>query len=266
MDAMSEPGTAGRKFEELVGILKTLRGPDGCPWDKAQGPRDIRDYFLEEVFEAVEALDAGDAAALAEELGDVLMEVVFLARIEEEAGAFSIADALDRINAKMIARHPHVFGSPRDMTAAGVARFWQEGKRSEKGASSVLENPGPAVPALLAALETGRRVSGYGFDWPDHAGVLDKVKEETAELEAAVAEGKAGDIEEELGDLLFSLANLSRKLGINPEVALRQANGKFVRRFQALEAEVRASGRELGTLSLAEMDDIWNRQKGRSRS
>ena len=258
---MSKTPTAGRKFEELVGILGTLRGPDGCPWDKAQTARDIRDYFLEEVFEAIEALEAGDAAGLAEELGDVLMEVVFLARIQEEAGAFSIADALDRINAKMIARHPHVFASPRNATAAGVAHSWQEGKRSEKGTPSVLENPGPAIPALLAAFEIGRRVSAYGFDWPDAAGVLDKVKEETAELEEAIGEGQAEAIAEELGDLLFSLANLCRKLGVNPEVAGRKANGKFVGRLQALEAEVRASGRELGTLSLAEMDAVWDRQK-----
>lgn len=263
---MIEAVTAGRKFDELVGILEILRGPGGCPWDRAQTSRDIRDYFLEEVFEAVEALEAGDAGSLAEELGDVLMEVVFLSRIHEEEGAFTIADALDRINAKMIARHPHVFASPRDMTAAGVAHSWQERKRKEKGEASVLGSPGAATPALFAAFQIGRKVSVYGFDWPDPSGVLAKVREETAELEAAVSEADTGGIEEELGDLMFSLAQLSRKFGMDPELALRKANAKFVRRFRALESEVRASGRELGNMSLAEMDAVWDRQKARDRA
>ncbi len=263
---MSEAGTAGRKFDELVGILEALRGPDGCPWDRARTALDIRDYFLEEVYEAVEALEAGDPANLAEELGDVLMEVVFLSRIHEEAGTFTVADALDRINAKMIARHPHVFATPREMTGVGVAEAWQEGKRMEKGGGSVLEDPGPATPSLLSAFQLGRRVSAYGFDWPDAAGVLAKVREETGELEAAVSEADAAGIEEEIGDLLFSLANLSRKAGINPELALRKANAKFVRRFRALENEVRSSGRELGRLSLTEMDAIWERNKARDRN
>ena len=262
---MTETGNAGKKFDELVGILEALRGPGGCPWDRARTALDIRDYFLEEVYEAVEALEAGSAANLAEELGDVLMEVVFLSRIHEERGEFSVVDALDRINAKMIARHPHVFTSPRDMTAVGVAGAWQEGKRAERGASSVLEDPGPATPALLSAFQIGRRVSAYGFDWPDAAGVLAKVREETGELEAAVSEADAAGVEEEIGDLMFSLANAARKLGLNPELALRKANAKFVRRFRALEEEVRSSGKDLGKLSLEEMDSIWDRQKARDR-
>jgi MazG family protein len=266
MGAMTEVGNAGRKFNELVGILETLRGPDGCPWDRAQTSRDIRDHFLEEVFETVEALEAGDAGGLAEELGDVLMEVVFLSRIQEEEGAFTISDALDRIIAKMIARHPHVFAAPRDMTAAGVSYSWHEGKRKEKGEASVLGDPGPVTPALLAAFLIGRKVSAFGFDWPDAAGVLAKVREETGELEAAVSEGDTAGIEEELGDLMFSLASLSRKLGVDPELALRKANAKFVRRFRALESEVRSSGRELGSLSLTEMDAIWDRHKARDRA
>ena len=262
---MTETGNAGKKFDELVGILEALRGPGGCPWDRARTALDIRDHFLEEVYEAVEALEAGNAVNLAEELGDVLMEVVFLSRIHEERGEFSVADALERINAKMIARHPHVFASPRDMTAAGVADAWQEGKRAEKGASSVLEDPGPTTPALLSAFQIGRRVSAYGFDWPDAAGVLAKVREETGELEAAVSEADAAGVEEELGDLMFSLASAARKLGLNPELALRKANAKFVRRFRALEAEARSSGKDLGNLSLEEMDSIWDRQKARDR-
>jgi tetrapyrrole methylase family protein / MazG family protein len=262
---MTETGNVGKKFDELVGILEALRGPGGCPWDRARTALDIRDYFLEEVYEAVEALEAGNAANLAEELGDVLMEVVFLSRIHEEQGKFTVADALDLVNAKMIARHPHVFASPRDVTAAGVVDSWQEGKRAEKGASSVLEDPGPETPALLSAFRIGCRVSACGFDWPDASGVLAKVREETAELEAAVSGADAAGIEEELGDLMFSLANAARKLGLNPELALRKANAKFVRRFRALEDEVGSSGRELGKMSLAEMDSIWDRHKARDR-
>ncbi len=262
---MTEAGNAGKKFDELVGILETLRGPGGCPWDKARTALDIRDYFLEEVYEAVEALEADDAAGLAEELGDVLMEVVFLSRIYEEQGVFTITDALDRVNAKMIARHPHVFAEPRDLPSAGVAEAWQEGKRAEKGAPSVLEDPGPATPSLLAAFQIGRRVSAYGFDWPDAAGVLAKVREETGELEAAVFDANAAVIEEELGDLMFSMANLSRKLGVNPELALRKANAKFVRRFRALETEIRSSGKDMGKMSLDELDAIWDRHKARNQ-
>ena len=258
---MTETGNAGKKFDELVGILGTLRGPGGCPWDQARTALDIRDYFIEEVYEAVEALEADDAAGLAEELGDVLMEIVFLSRIFEEQGVFTVADALERVNAKMIARHPHVFGSRRDMTAAGVADAWQEGKRAGKGALSVLEDLGPATPSLLAAFQIGRKVSAYGFDWPDAVGVLAKVREETGELEAAVSDADAAGIEEELGDLMFSMANLSRKLGVNPELALRKANAKFVRRFRALEDEIRSSGKDMGKMSLDELDAIWDRHK-----
>jgi MazG family protein len=262
---MTEAGKAGKKFDELVGILGRLRGPGGCPWDRARTALDIRDHFLEEVYEAVEALEAGDAAGLAEELGDVLLEVVFLSRIYEEQGVFTVTDALDRVNAKMIARHPHVFAEPCDLPPAGVADAWQQGKRAMTGGSSVLEEHGPATPALLAAFLIGRRVSACGFDWPDAGGVLAKVREETGELEAAVSGANAAGIEEELGDLMFSMANLSRKLGVNPELALRKANAKFVRRFRALEDEVRSSGKDMGKMALGEMDAIWDRHKAQDR-
>jgi MazG family protein len=262
---MTEAGNAGKKFDELVGILRTLRGPGGCPWDRARSALDIRDYFLEEVYEVIEALEADDAAGLAEELGDVLMEVVFLSRIYEEQGAFTVTDALDRVNAKMIARHPHVFAEMRNLPSAGVAAAWQERKRAEKGTSSVLEDPGHAIPALLSAFQIGRKVSTYGFDWPDAAGVLAKVREETGELEAAVSDANAEGIQEELGDLMFSLANLSRKFGVNPELALRKANAKFVRRFRALEDEIRSSGKDFCKMSLEEMDAIWDRHKARDQ-
>jgi tetrapyrrole methylase family protein/MazG family protein len=262
---MTEVGNAGKKFDELVGILETLRSPGGCLWDRARTALDIRDHFLEEVYEAVKALEADDTAGLAEELGDVLMEIVFLSRIYEEQGVFTVTDALDRVNAKMIARHPHVFAERRDLPSAGVADAWQEGKRKEKGTASALDDPGPATPALLAAFLIGRRVAAFGFDWPDAAGVLAKVREETGELETAVSDADAAGIEEELGDLLFSLANLSRKLGVNPELALRKANAKFVCRFRALEEKLRLSGKKLGKVSLEEMDTVWNELKTRDQ-
>jgi len=262
---MKAPAKAGRKFEELVRILATLRAPGGCPWDRAQGARAIRDYFLEEVFEAVEALESGSSEELAEELGDVLMEVVFLSAIFEEKGKFSVADALDRINAKMTARHPHVFGKKRTMSAKGVADAWQERKLIEKDRTSILPDPGASTPGLLAAFLIGRRVSGVGFDWPDARRAMDKVREETEELDEAMSRRDKRRVREEIGDLFFSLANVSRKLGINPEVAVRAANRKFIRRFRRLEDEVRRSSRKLGKMSLAEMDAIWDGIKTKRR-
>ena len=258
---MAGRGQAGKKFGDLVGILNVLRGPGGCPWDRAQDAHSIRDYFLEEVYEAVEALDRGDSANLAEELGDVLMEIVFLARVFEEKGVFSIGDALDNVNAKMIARHPHVFGRKRSLTAGGVAEAWHERKMAEKPGTSVLEDPGAVTPALLAAFLIGRRVSAFGFDWPDPRGAMKKVREETSELSRAIDGRNKRRIEEELGDLFFALANVGRKLGINPETALRRANWKFIDRFRSLEKEIRSSGKKLGEASLGEMDAIWEKIK-----
>ncbi len=256
-------GGTGKKFEDLVGILEALRGPGGCPWDKAQDAISIRDYFLEEVYEAVEALESGDGASLAEELGDVLMEIVFLARIFEEKGAFTIGDALDSINAKMIARHPHVFGRKRQLTPGGVAQAWHKRKMTEKNRDSAVENPGATTPALLAAFLIGRRVAAFGFDWPGPGGALKKVREETSELGRAMRGKDKRKVEEEIGDLFFALSNLARKLGINPETALRRANGKFIGRFRAMEAGLRASGKRLGEASLGEMDAVWEEVKKR---
>jgi tetrapyrrole methylase family protein / MazG family protein len=263
---MAGRGRTGKKFEDLVGILRTLRSPGGCPWDRAQDALSIRDYFLEEVYEAVEALDRGDEENLAEELGDVLMEVVFLARIFEEKGKFTIDDALDSINAKMIVRHPHVFGRKRPLTAGGVAEAWHKSKLAEKPRSSVLRDPGRTTPALLSAFLIGRRVSAFGFDWPDPGGALEKVREETSELGRAIRGKDRRRVEEEIGDLFFALANVGRKLGINPETALRRANRKFIARFRAMEIGLRASGTKIGEASLGEMDAVWEEVKRRPRA
>ena len=258
---MEEAKKAGRKFEELVKILDTLRSDKGCPWDKEQNERTITNYFLEEVYEAVEALNQGDDQALAEELGDVMMEVVFLARIFKEKRKFTIADALESINQKMIRRHPHVFGHQVIESSERVIYEWHRQKQEEKERKSIFEGWLKSSPALLEAFQIGERVSIYGFDWGQAKEALQKVKEEIAELEEAVEGRRQSEIAEEIGDLLFSLANVSRLMGVNPELALKQTNRKFIKRFQYIEAKLRAEGKKLGEVSLAEMDKIWDEAK-----
>jgi len=258
---MENAKKAGRRFEELVKILDRLRGDDGCPWDKEQNERTIANYFLEEVYEAVEALNQGNAQALAEELGDVLMEVVFLAHIFKEKKKFTIADALEIINKKMIRRHPHVFGRQVIESSDQVIYEWRRQKQEEKERRSIFEGWIKSAPALLESFQIGQRVSAYGFDWGQAKEALAKVKEEIAELEVAMEKGNEGEISEEVGDLLFSLANVSRLLGMNPELTLKQTNRKFIKRFQYIEKKLRAEGKELGQVSLAEMDKIWDEAK-----
>jgi MazG family protein len=261
--AMRSSLKAGREFQDLVGILSTLRGPRGCPWDRRQSVRSIADYFLEEAYEAVEACLSGRPEAAAEELGDILMEVVFLARLFEEKGRFSVTDALARINRKMVDRHPHVFAGRTVRGPGQVVDEWQRRKLREKGRESVLDGLGGNVPALLAAFQIGQRVSACGFDWPDVSGALDKVREELGELEGARRSRRRRAVEEEFGDLLFALSNVARHLRINPEVALRRANRKFAGRFRQVEKRLRESGRDPGSASLEEMDGIWEKVKCR---
>lgn len=258
---MKKAAFAGRRFQRLVGILAALRGPQGCPWDKEQDARSIADYFLEEVYEAIDALRRKDAPALAEELGDVLMEVVFLARIYEEEGRFSIADALDGINRKLVRRHPHVFGGQKIDSAERVLDQWNRLKKAEKKRRSHFEGISRRAPSLLAAFQIGQRVAHFGFDWPSAEDALAKVREEIGELAEALPRADSRDAEEELGDCLFALANVARKLRLNPETALRRANDKFIRRFTKLEQKLHRDGPGLGRASLAEMDAAWNEVK-----
>jgi len=262
---MVDPKDAGKKFQELVDILAKLRGENGCPWDKDQDERSILNFFLEEVYEAVDALARNDAHGVTEELGDVLMEVVFLARIFEEKSEFSICDALDSINRKMIRRHPHVFGDKKFASAKRVLEAWIEQKKEEKKRSSHFEGISSQAPALLAAFEIGQRVSHFSFDWTSAVEALQKVKEEIGELEEAVTTGRKEEVEAEIGDIFFALANVARKLGFNPETALRQANDKFIQRFTMLEARLIAQGKELGRVSLSEMDSVWDEIKKQKR-
>jgi MazG family protein len=262
---MKRSRNAGAKFQELVGILSRLRGPDGCPWDKEQDERSIANYFLEEVYEAVDAITRGSDASVAEELGDVLLEVVFLARIYEERGAFSVSDSLDAINRKMIRRHPHVFGRKSYETSARVLDAWIKQKKSEKKRASYFGTIPKAMPALQSAHQIGERVSHFGFDWPTAGEALNKVREEVAELEAAMAAGRDRAVEEELGDCLFALSNVARLLRFNPEVTLRRANDKFIRRFQRLEKRFASRGKELSGATPAEMDSVWEEIKGKRK-
>jgi MazG family protein len=268
--------SAGTGFEQLVAVMRTLRSPHGCPWDRDQTLRSLRPFVLEETYELLDALDRGDHAALREELGDFLYEAVFLAQIAEEEGHFSIADAIQSITDKLIRRHPHVFtpdGRPladarEEMTSTAVVEKWEDLKAGERQAAgtpekSILSGVPLTLPALLRAYELSARAVAVGFDWPTPEGVIEKIEEEVAELREAVASHgvNSARAEEEMGDLLFTIVNLSRKLGVEPEAALRTANQKFQKRFEGIETAARAQGRRLKELSLAEMEGLWQQQK-----
>ncbi len=266
--------TAGETFERLVEIMRVLRSPEGCPWDREQSVESLRPFVLEETYEVLEAIDRGDRAALCEELGDFLFEAVFLAHICEEEGAFSIDDAVRSIAEKLIRRHPHVFtpeGQPlgrTGITSREVKERWEAIKvRERNGATeaerTLLNGVPRTMPALLRAYELSTRAATVGFDWVRAEDVLDKIDEEVRELRAAIASDgtRSADAEEEMGDLFFALANLSRKLGIEPESALRRANDKFQARFEGVERRARAEGRELPQMTLEEMEAHWQAVK-----
>ncbi len=258
---MEDKKRIGREFFRLVEILDILRGREGCPWDREQTEETIANYFLEEVYEAIEALQSRDYQSLAEELGDVMMELVFLTRIAKEKGYFTMAEVLDGINKKMIRRHPHVFGKKRLKESAEVKEVWNEQKMSEKERESIFEGIAKSSPALLTSFLIGLRASSYGFDWSQSYDALQKAKEEVTELEKAIRERHEKQMKDEIGDVLFSLANVSRHLGVNPEIALREANKKFIRRFRFIERKLKKEGKELGKTSLEEMDRIWEEAK-----
>lgn len=258
---MKNAEKAGEKFKQLVEILDSLRGEEGCPWDREQDENSISNYFLEEVYEAIDAISAGDAKSLAEELGDVLMEVVFLARIFKEKEKFSISDVLEGIKQKMIRRHPHVFAQKRIKTSKKVVDEWCRQKKEEKERQSILDGMAKCSPSLMEAFQIGVRVSPYGFDWNRPLDALKKVKEEISELEKALKAKREDEIFHEIGDIFFSMANVSRLLGLNPEIALRQANKKFIKRFKFIEKKLEEKGKELSQAALEEMDEIWEEAK-----
>lgn len=258
---MKDAERAGEKFKQLVKILETLRSDKGCPWDREQDEISIANYFLTEVYEAVEAVSLNDPTSVVEELGDVLMEVVFLAQIYKEKEKFSIIDVLKGINQKMIRRHPHVFGRKRRDTAKEVYDEWLRVKKEEKKRESIFDGLPQSAPSLLTAFHLGRLVSHYGFDWNKPLDAFQKVKEEVSELEKVIKSQDKEEISREIGDVFFSLANVSRLLGINPEIAFKQTNNKFIKRFKYIEKRLNERNKELGEVSLEEMDEIWEEAK-----
>ncbi len=252
------------QLERLLGIMARLRDPDtGCPWDVAQSFRTIAPYTIEEAYEVAEAAESGDTAALREELGDLLLQVVFHSRMAEEAGKFTFDEVAGAISDKMVRRHPHVFGDAAINSAAAQTQAWEEqkaGERQAKGASSALDGVGPGLPALTRAAKLQRRAARVGFDWPTAEPIFDKIAEEVGELREALVEGPAR-IEDELGDLLFAVVNLARHLETDPEQALRGASGKFERRFRRVEALLALAGKSPGDATLDEMEALWQAAK-----
>ncbi len=262
---MSEPR---HTFADLVAIMARLRAPGGCPWDREQSFESLRAFVIEEAYEVVQAIDDGDRRELAEELGDLLLQVVFLAELGREEGSFSIDDVTEAICAKLIRRHPHVFGDEAVADTEELLRNWERIKqeeRAEKGAAGEGEEAKGrfdgiplAMPALMRALQISERVVRLGFDWPDLDGVVEKVGEEVRELAAT---GDAAERELEFGDLLFTLVNAGRHLGLDAEQALRRANAKFVARFTALEQQVAAEGGDLQELTPEAWERRWQAVK-----
>ena len=253
---------------KLLRLVARLRAPDGCPWDREQRLEDLRAYLVEEAHEAAAAIDGGDWSELLGELGDLLFQVVFVAALAEEAGAFDLGEVVDGVHAKMVERHPHVFGDEDERLdgADAVRKSWELRKLSADG-ESLLRGVPPSLPALTGAYRIGQKVAGVGFDWPDAGAVADKVREELAEVESAAAAGDGpGDrVTEEIGDLLFASASLARHLKVDPEAALARGNRKFRRRFEALERAFAGRGRSLADAGTDELEAEWEAVKRRER-
>ena len=249
-------------YEDLLEIIRLLRSEDGCPWDKAQTHQSIRRGLLEEAYEAAEAIDNDDPVLLKEELGDVLMQVVFHADIESDAGRFTIDDVCDGVVKKLLFRHPHVFGSEHEDSPESVLVSWDKLKRQEKGQKTVadsMDSVARSLPGLWRAEKLQNKAASAGFEWPDVQGALDKLEEEVAELRRAVEEG--GDVPEELGDVLFAAVKVGRFCACDPEDAVNGTCEKFIRRFRAVENGAAAQGRDVSQLSLEEMTALWNEAK-----
>ena len=252
-----------RSFDELVQLMHTLRSPGGCPWDREQTLTSLKPFLIEESYEVVDAIDRSDTIGLNEELGDFLLQAVFLAEITAESGSFDIYDAITAIHDKLVRRHPHVFAEVSATNAEEVLVNWEKLKNEERKAEnkSLLAGVPQSLPALLRASRLTEKAARVGFDWRRADDVFEKVDEELAETREAVASGDREAVQEEIGDLLFTVANLARKLEINAEEALQAANRKFTRRFQSMETQVRADGRNLDQLSLEQMDALWAQSK-----
>jgi MazG family protein len=275
------PGTgaslAGEKLSKLIDLMAHLRGPEGCPWDRAQDYDTLKGLLLEEAYEVIDAINARDFQALEDELGDLLFQVVFYSCLAEEEGRFDIDNVIQSVHAKLIRRHPHVFGEVHAGNADEALKSWLNVKEQERGSAgqdktaekSLLDGIATAVPATLVAYELGLRASEVGFDWKKAEDLLEKVEEEIRELRRELNQergNRSSRLEEEVGDLLFAAANLARFLRSDPETCLRRANQKFMRRFHALEKEVARRGKNLRECSLEEMESLWDELKSKEAS
>ena len=267
---MRKDASAANDFAQLVEIMARLRAPGGCPWDREQTFDSIKPFLLEETYEVMNAIDARDWPNLAEELGDLLLQVVFFAQMASEAGYFNVADSVEAINSKLIRRHPHVFGDGDAKTSSDVVRRWDEIKAQEKQEKEKQGHAKPqgllagvprGLPALVEAQQISSKAARSGFDWPSIHEVFDKLHEELAELDAARVGGAHEEIESEIGDLLFTIVNLARFLKVDPEQALRGCNGRFRRRFGSVEAGLAEQGKTTSDASLDEMEALWQAAK-----
>ncbi|HEY9231765.1 MAG TPA: nucleoside triphosphate pyrophosphohydrolase [Blastocatellia bacterium] len=265
---------AGEKFTELVKLIARLRAPGGCPWDREQTHESLKPMLLEEAYEVIEAIDEGNDEEFVGELGDLLLQVVFHSDIASEAGRFTVAEVIERVAAKMIRRHPHVFGEDTASTSGEVLRNWEAIKAAElaaKGkaadAGSMLDSVSTKLPAVMEAFQMTTKVSRVDFDWPDVASVLEKLDEEVAELKEAVASPAPNhqEIAGEVGDLLFVAINVARLLGVDPESALKASNRKFRRRFRYIEDRLREQGRQPADSDHVEMDALWDEAKAKEK-
>lgn len=264
----------GSKFERLVEIMATLRGPNGCPWDKEQDFNSLKPMLVEEVYEVLEAIENNDFDGLSEELGDLLLHIVFHSQLGKESGSFDINTVIDKISEKLVRRHPHVFGGGSAATSDEVMRNWEAIKAEEKAQKlqsrtpeqrSLLEGIPSKLPAFHEAHQISSRVARVGFDWPDIEGIFDKLQEEVLELKQVIAEGedeqRRDRLEDEVGDMLFVIVNIARSLKIDSESALKRANRKFKSRFQFMENELAKAGRTLEESSLDELEALWKKAK-----
>jgi tetrapyrrole methylase family protein/MazG family protein len=273
--------TAGEWFEKLAAVQARLRAPDGCPWDREQTHASLRTYLIEEAYEVLEALESGDDAKFAEEMGDLLLQIVFHSEIAKEEGRFTVSDVIREIHDKMVRRHPHVFGEKRAKDSAEVLKNWEQIKKEERAAAgkktpdapqeegkvgSLMDGVSRALPAALEGFQLTRRAARIGFDWDNVEGVFDKLGEEGGELRQAVSAKDARRTEEEMGDLLFAAVNLARFLHVDPEIALKKANAKFSSRFRRMEDLAAKSGRALGDVPRAQMEEFWESAKRAEKS
>jgi tetrapyrrole methylase family protein / MazG family protein len=265
---------AGEWFEKLAAVQARLRAPDGCPWDREQTHASLRTYLIEEAYEVLEAMEGGDDAKFAEEMGDLLLQIVFHSEIAREEGRFDVADVIREVHDKMVRRHPHVFGEKRAKDSAEVLKNWEQIKKEERiaagkkngdgagaekkeKAASLLDGVSKALPAALEGFQLTRRAARIGFDWDSVEGVIDKMNEEAGELREAVGAKDAARAEEEMGDLLFAAVNLARFLHIDPEIALKKANAKFSARFRQMEKLAAERGKALADVPREEMEGFW---------